>query len=96
MIRKAKFQIYKPHAIIRITADKSTAEYAANDIEEALQHTEVRRMHLKNYLKVLVDGAVPKDEKLDLAVLYSQKDLGAIASLTKTSIAVTARNIVSW
>ncbi|EOA90111.1 uncharacterized protein SETTUDRAFT_56828, partial [Exserohilum turcica Et28A] len=95
MIRKAKFQIYKPHAIIRITADKSTAEYAANDIEEALQHTEVRRMHLKNYLKVLVDGAVPKDEKLDLAVLYSQKDLGAIASLTKTSIAVTARNILT-
>ena len=93
--RNVKFDIYKPHDVVRITADQSTAEYAANDIEEALQHTEMKRMNLKNYMWLLQDGTIPQDERMDLTSIYSEKLLDLAASITRTSIAATARNIVS-
>lgn len=93
-MRKVKLQIYKAHDIVRITADKSTAEYAANDIEEALQHTETKRMNLKNYIHLLEDGVISEEQKLDLTTFYSQKDLEVVSALTKTSIAVTSKNLV--
>lgn len=95
LTRKVKIQIYKPHDILRITADKSTAEYAANDIEMALQHTETKRMNLKNYMHLLEEDVIPEDKKLDLTGIYSQKDLDVVSALTKTSIAVTSKNLVS-
>lgn len=93
--RKARFQLYKPHDIVRITADKSTAEYAANDIEEALQHTNTKRMNLKNYMHLLEDGTIPKEKSLELTALYSQRDLDVISALSKTSIVTSAKNLVS-
>lgn len=93
LIRKVKLQIYKHHDILRITADKSTAEYAANDVEEALQRTEVKRMNLKNYMRLLEPDMIPRDQQLDLTTLFSQKDRDVISALTKTSIAGTTRNL---
>lgn len=95
LIRKVKLQIYKHHDILRITADKSTAEYAANDVEEALQRTEVKRMNLKNYMRLLEPDMIPRDQQLDLTTLFSQKDRDVISALTKTSIAGTTRNLAS-
>ncbi|EUC31937.1 hypothetical protein COCCADRAFT_99951 [Bipolaris zeicola 26-R-13] len=95
LIRKVKFQIYKQHDILRITADKSTAEYAANDVEEALQRTEVKRMNLKNYMRLLDPNMIPRDQPLDMTTLFSQKDRDVISALTKTSIAGTTRNLAS-
>ncbi|EUC40292.1 hypothetical protein COCMIDRAFT_109188 [Bipolaris oryzae ATCC 44560] len=95
LIRKVKFEIYKHHDILRITADKSTAEYAANDVEEALQRTEVKRMNLKNYMCLLEPDLIPRDQPLDLTTLFSQKDRDVISALTKTSIAGTTRNLAS-
>ncbi|KAJ5023960.1 mitochondrial inner-membrane-bound regulator-domain-containing protein [Bipolaris maydis] len=83
-IRKVKFQIYKHHEILRITADKSTAEYAANDVEEALQRTEVKRMNLKNYMCLLEPDMIPQDQQLDLTTLLKQKDRDVVSALTKT------------
>ncbi|RAR06973.1 hypothetical protein DDE83_006694 [Stemphylium lycopersici] len=91
--RNVKFDTYKPHDVVRITADQATAEYAANDIEEALQHTEMKRMNLKNYMSLLQDGTIPRGERMDLTSIYSQKQLHLAASVTKTSIATTARNV---
>jgi hypothetical protein len=40
-MRKAKIEIIV-NSVLRITADKGSAEYAADDIEQLLKETEVR------------------------------------------------------
>ncbi|KAH7382225.1 mitochondrial inner-membrane-bound regulator-domain-containing protein [Pyrenochaeta sp. MPI-SDFR-AT-0127] len=83
-IRRAKLEISKKHNVLRITADKTTAEYAANDVEEALQNAEVKRLQLKPWLPSLAHEKLPKDSKL--VSLYSQVDLDMVTKLTRTSI----------
>ena len=54
-----KFETSAADKVLRITADKSAAEYAADDVELLLQSTEVVRFHVKTwepYLK-LASGA---------------------------------------
>ncbi|KAF2824791.1 hypothetical protein CC86DRAFT_353360 [Ophiobolus disseminans] len=82
--RKARLEIYEPHSVLRITADKSTAEYAANDIQEALKNTEVKKLQLKPWIPCLDQDKVPEDRKL--AALYTKEDFATVASLTRTSI----------
>ena len=92
--RRARLDIYKNHAVLRITADKSTAEYAANDIEEALQNTASKRMNSGTYKALLVEGTVPADEELVMDMMLSQHDLDAVSSLTRTSIEKTNKTMV--
>jgi hypothetical protein len=94
MIRKAKFELYKPHDTLRITADKSTADYAANDVEEALRNTERKWMNLKNYMGLLADDVIQKVKEVGLTTLFSQKHLDAISALTKTSIIADRKDMV--
>jgi hypothetical protein len=82
--RKAKIEIHHPHSILRITADKTTAEYAANDIEEALKNIERKKMHLKAWIPCLKQDKVPKDQKL--TTLYTDEDFQMVTSLTSASI----------
>ncbi|CAA9959040.1 SLS domain containing protein [Pyrenophora teres f. maculata] len=89
--RRAKVEVLKQYDVIRITADKSTAEYAANDIENALQTTVTERMNLLPYKPLLVDGIVSNDKKSDLTELYSQKTLDTVSKLTQTVIEVTTK-----
>jgi hypothetical protein len=69
---------------LRITADKATAEYAADDIEEALHDTESRKMNLKPWISCLVKDRVPADQKL--APLYTEEDLEAVTKFTRASV----------
>ena len=82
--RKARLEIYQPHSVLRITADKNTAEYAANDVEEALQSTEVKKLQLKPWIPCLAKDKVPGDKKL--ATLYTQEDFDMVTSLTRASV----------
>ena len=93
--RRAKLDIYKPHDVLRITADKTTAEYAANDIEEAFKHTEMKRMNLNNYLRQLANGNVTLDSRSNLVSLfYTQKDFDVVSMLTRTSIEAVGKTMV--
>jgi hypothetical protein len=84
--RRARLDIYKDHDVLRITADKSTAEYAANDIEEALQNTTSKRLNLDTWKALLIEGTVPTDKELTLDLVYSQQDFDVVSTLTRTSI----------
>lgn len=65
--------------VLRITADKHAAEYAADDVEELLQSTEVRRFQLKSWLPSLdtVSGAEPS-----LDNVFPDHVLREVAALT--------------
>ncbi|KAI2481940.1 SLS domain containing protein [Pyrenophora tritici-repentis] len=89
--RRAKVEVLKQFDVIRITADKSTAEYAANDIENALQTTVTERINLLPYKPLLIDGIVSNDKKPDLTELFSQKTLDTVSKLTQTVIEVTTK-----
>ncbi|KAL5116451.1 hypothetical protein ACEQ8H_005687 [Pleosporales sp. CAS-2024a] len=82
--RRARIEVYQPHSILRITADKTTAEYAANDVEEALQKIELKKVQLKAWIPHLEEGTVPKDKKL--AKLYDDDDFRLITSLMRSNI----------
>jgi hypothetical protein len=84
--RRARLDIYKDHDVLRITADKSTAEYAANDIEEALQNTTSKRVNIETYKALLVEGLVPTGKESVLDMVYSQHDFDVVSTLTRTSI----------
>jgi hypothetical protein len=69
---------------LRITADKSTAEYAADDIEEALHGTESKKMNLKPWIPCLEKDKQPADQKL--APLYTEEDFDAVTTFTRASV----------
>jgi hypothetical protein len=89
--RRARFELYRQYNVIRITADKTTAEYAANDIEEVLQNTASRKVNLRSWLPLLAEGTLPKDGQLQS--LFSQGDLDVVSRLTRTNIAWTGNTV---
>ncbi|ORY02256.1 mitochondrial inner-membrane-bound regulator-domain-containing protein [Clohesyomyces aquaticus] len=54
--RKAKIEIHWPDSILRITADKSSAEYAADDIQNYLANTEVEVVSLNPWRRFVPKG----------------------------------------
>lgn len=88
--RKATLEVsqkdVRREGVLRITADKSTAEYAAQDIEEALQNIETRHIQLKPWKSSLAHGVISKDK--DLSSLYAHKDLEMVATTVGTSVEV--------
>ena len=92
--RRVKLEVVKQQDVLRITADKSTAEYAANDIENALQTTVTERMNLLPYKPLLVHGIASNDKKSDLTELFSQNTLDTVSKLTQTNIEVTTKLVV--
>lgn len=92
-MRKTKLEIHRQHSILRITADKTTAEYVANDIEKALQDVAVKQLGLEPWIDSLEPSKVPKDKQI--AALYTNEDLQMIASFTRVSVQRTDKNYVS-
>lgn len=82
--RRAKLEVFEDHNVLRITADKTTAEYAATDIEESLQNTEVKRLNLKPWVPLLVKEKVPEGARLHS--LFTKSDYDTVSTLTRTSI----------
>ncbi|OCL08393.1 hypothetical protein AOQ84DRAFT_340442 [Glonium stellatum] len=70
--RNAKIEIYWPHNVIRITADKSTAEYAAQDVEDYLRDTEAQRLRLEPWRPLLPEDQRSKESLVDL---FRPKDI---------------------
>jgi hypothetical protein len=76
--------VYQQHSILRITADKTTAEYTAFDVEKALQNIHVKKVQLKLWVPWLEEAKVSED--LKLADLFTQEHLDMVTSLTRVSI----------
>lgn len=90
MERKAKIEIHWPHNALRITADKNTAEYAANDVEEILQCTETQRLYLAPWTSSMEDSKVPKKP----VAIFPQKLLNEVASISRTWVQVVSDHTV--
>jgi hypothetical protein len=92
--RRVRLDVYKPHDALRITSDKTTAEYAANDIEEAFQHTEMKRMNLNNYLRQLAGPVALNPSPHLVSLFYTQEDFDVVSKLTRTSIEAVGKTMV--
>lgn len=86
-MRNAKVEIHWPTSVLRITADKNTAEYTADDVEEALSKARTTSLELKRWARQL---RVPLD-----ASLVASLPIDYVASLTGTDIVASANYIVS-
>ncbi|KAF2199113.1 hypothetical protein GQ43DRAFT_482742 [Delitschia confertaspora ATCC 74209] len=82
--RNAKLEVYWPHNILRITGDKSSAEYAAQDIENFLSaNIDIQRFDIRPWIPLLAEGEAPIGRTEQV---ISQKDLQTIEKLTGTAI----------
>lgn len=82
--RRAKLEIHREHGVLRITADKTTAEYAADDVEDALNKAQSKHLNLRPWLPLLVKGKTPKPKHL--TSMFTQSDLDTVSALTHTCI----------
>lgn len=62
--RNAKLEIHWPTKILRVTADKNTAEYTANDVEEAISKAHTTLLDLKPWFAQLDKAQFPPDNNL--------------------------------
>jgi hypothetical protein len=92
--RKAKIEVVWP-SVIRITAAKTNAEYAADDIEQLLQNTVSIKFHIGDWRKAeLLDEEPIKVNKL--VDVFSQSSLQAIGRLSGVFIQPVAADTVCW
>ena len=77
--RNVKIEIYHPDNVLRITADKVSAEYAAGDIEKVLAAVVTDKFSLTEWLPFL-DKYDPPVKKISQA--FSQGDLQMVQGLT--------------
>jgi hypothetical protein len=96
--RKAELQIHRGDNVVRITADKNAAEFAANDIEDALRDAKMAIVPMKGWNVHLYDprlGPAENEERfgtLDVTRLFAQKDIDHVAELTRTDISLDISN----
>lgn len=62
--RNAKIEIHWPTKTLRVTADKNTAEYTANDVEEAISKARTTSLDLKRWFAQLDKTQFPPDNNL--------------------------------
>ncbi|KAF2020615.1 hypothetical protein BU24DRAFT_416283 [Aaosphaeria arxii CBS 175.79] len=86
--RKAKVEIFSPHNVLRITADKSSAEYTTSDIEEVLSQVQSHKFDLSAYQWLLDEHATMANRKGGMSDLVSQEALEQISSLSGTVLRV--------
>ncbi|KAF2738829.1 hypothetical protein EJ04DRAFT_549713 [Polyplosphaeria fusca] len=81
LARRCKMEIYWEDHILRITADKSTAEYAVHDITDALRNTEAHTWNLEPWIPYIDQ----RPGKARRATFFTQKIMQAISLVTGTS-----------
>ncbi|KAL1600785.1 hypothetical protein SLS60_007173 [Paraconiothyrium brasiliense] len=107
--RKVKLEVNTADKVLRITADKHTAEYAADDVEQLLQASESRRFHLNDWIPHIetlgsaeptTDDVFPEDVRATVASLtgaqiqiVSDKTV-IIRALDKETIAEAERSLI--
>ncbi|KAH6633560.1 mitochondrial inner-membrane-bound regulator-domain-containing protein [Boeremia exigua] len=84
-IRNAKVEIHWPTNILRITADKNTAEYTADDVEAALSKSRTKTLSLNTWIGLLDERKISTSSDV-LASL----SVDLVSSLTSTHIAAAS------
>lgn len=73
---------------LRITADQTSAEYAAEDMEEVLQNIVTRTLDVSHWLSTM------KPNIQNARELLAQENLDGIGNLTHTVVQCNDQNIV--
>lgn len=89
-IRKAKAEIHWPTNVLRITADKTTAEYTADDVEAALSKARTTSLDLQPWIGQLNEATVAACPNLAASLPAEY-----VASLTGTNILAANDHTVS-
>jgi hypothetical protein len=84
------YQTHESH-VLRITADKNTAEYTADDVQAVLKNTETGRFSLEPWLPFMVEDTVHKDST---AHRLSSEGLATVGKLSETYIRVVSPHMV--
>ncbi|KAL5416573.1 hypothetical protein PMIN03_002112 [Paraphaeosphaeria minitans] len=89
--RKARLEVNTVDKVLRITADKHTAEYAANDVEQLLQASETQRFHFTTWVPHLetIDGSEPTTERV-----FPDDVLATVTALTGAQLQRVADKII--
>lgn len=90
-MRKAKIEIDWSSSVLRITADKSSAEYAADDIEHHLRNTEVQKFFVDRWSCMMQEDEVPKGKLVDI---FPGNSLKTVGRLTATMIQAVSDDTV--
>ncbi|KAJ4304846.1 hypothetical protein N0V90_000374 [Kalmusia sp. IMI 367209] len=88
--RMAKLEIHATDKVLRITADKHTAEYAADDVERLLQGSESHRFHIKPWSRYLLDPTLPATPH----DMFSKEDLQTVTTMTGAYLQPTTTTII--
>lgn len=87
--RSAQVEVHNSACVIRITADRWTAEYAAGDVVAALENLHVMPVDLRPFVE-------RRTEVADLAVtLLGSEAIRMIEGLTRTEVQGKGRSEVS-
>jgi hypothetical protein len=102
-LRKAKIQAFETHHLLRITAAKGSAEYAADDIERLLKNTEVNNFRFNKWLDTIPEEDIPEHILKDirkgntnarLVDIIPKRGIREVGIITGTSIQEVAGNTV--
>ena len=85
--RHAKMQLHPGHQVLRITADKTSAEYAADDIEQALRNPHFSKLDLRPWQPRLALGTTITRARM--ISLFTKANLDTISARTRTTIEAT-------
>jgi hypothetical protein len=85
-------EIYWPHHVLRITADKNSAEYAARDVEAVLKGTSRLQLNLEPWRPFLAK----KHQALsNLNEVFKPQDIAFVERMAGVIVQMTTKSSVS-
>ncbi|KAH8708560.1 mitochondrial inner-membrane-bound regulator-domain-containing protein [Phaeosphaeriaceae sp. PMI808] len=85
--RKVTINVHLEHIVVRVSADKNTAQYAANDIEEALGGVHTKQLRLQLWMphfqeKKTVEAQSLFEQQTLVSTLFTEEDLNMVSAVT--------------
>lgn len=91
-VRNAKIEIHWPTNVLRVTADKNTAEYTADDIEAALSKARTTMFQPQRWIEQLDKNRLSKNNDS----LAASLPIDYVSSITGTHIYITGNDAVCF
>ncbi|KAF2634859.1 hypothetical protein P280DRAFT_474304 [Massarina eburnea CBS 473.64] len=88
--RKASIEMHTTDHVVRVTADKSTAEYVANDIEKLVHDIETKHFDVSVWAPYLEEHVISQD----MTKVFRETDLEAVSTMTEASIHVKPNMVI--
>ena len=87
--RRARLEVYEQDNVVRITADKNTAEYAADDVEALLQDCKSDLFDLEPWIPSLETAYATAE----VGAIFPEEALREVASMTGALVQVSSKTV---